>query len=144
MSHRHHCDAAGHDWQCRSRKCICVCGEPMHRGDHSRCPVELRACPKHRAEGRTNVAPAVGKTASKGVPIKFPPQHKLRRAMCRASRHADWGAFCVWCGHGYRLGRYTREAEDAHLLQCPSFPKEGKQRIREGQQRDRAKRAHAT
>lgn len=33
--------------------------------------------------------------------IKVPPQHKLRRAMRRASRHTDCGAFCAWCGRGY-------------------------------------------
>jgi len=143
MSHRHYCDAAGHDWKCRSRKCVCICREPMHRADHSKCPVELRACPKHRAEAHTNTAPAVEKTASKALPIKFPPEHRLRQAMRRASRHAECGAFCVWCGYGYRLGHYTSEAEDAHLLECLNFPEDGKNRIRERQKRDRARRARA-
>jgi hypothetical protein len=77
----------------------------------------------------------------KGRP-KIPPQHKLRRAIRRASR-PGFGASCLWCGHGYRLGEYTPEAEDAHLLRCASFPQEGKQQIRDGQRRERAERMRA-
>ena len=48
MSHRHFCDYAGHDWQCVG-DCECFCGLLMEGNDHGDCPVELRACPKHRA-----------------------------------------------------------------------------------------------
>jgi len=76
--------------------------------------------------------------------IKFSPEHRLRRALRRASRHAECGAWCLWCGHGYRLGHYTSEAEDAHLLQCLNFPEKGKQQIRERQKRDRVRPTHAS
>lgn len=69
--------------------------------------------------------------------LKPVPGHKLRRALRWASRQG-FGAACMWCGHAYRLGQYTLETEDAHLLECPSFPEDGKQQIRERQQRERA------
>ena len=47
--HRHFCEIAGHDWQCRDN-CECICGLPMEGHDHSDCPVELRPCPNHPAE----------------------------------------------------------------------------------------------
>ena len=133
MSHRHYCDLAGHDWQCESRDCECICGVPMEGHDHSECAVELRACPEH-----ANGAAVVPEKPSTAVPIKFPPQHKVRRAVRRASRRG-FGASCLWCGHGYRLGEYTPEAEDAHMLLCPNYPDEGKQAIRERQQREHAR-----
>jgi hypothetical protein len=70
--------------------------------------------------------------------IKLPPQHKLSRAVRKASR-AGFGAACIWCGHAYRLGEFTREAEDSHLLQCPGLPEERKQQIRKSQQRGPAR-----
>lgn len=71
--------------------------------------------------------------------IKVPPPHKVRRAFRRAAR-PGFGAACIWCGHAYRLGQYTHAAEDAHLLQCPGFPEERKQQIRDMQQAKRAQR----
>jgi hypothetical protein len=63
MSHRHFCDAAGHDWYCDGKALrsdvsdtepsICMClihHVPMEEGDHRSCPVELLACPEHRDE----------------------------------------------------------------------------------------------
>jgi hypothetical protein len=50
MSHTHFCDIAGHPWQCESSECICICQRQMEQGDHSRCPIELRACAEHADE----------------------------------------------------------------------------------------------
>jgi hypothetical protein len=50
MSHTHFCDIAGHSWQCESSECICICQKQMEEGDHSRCPIELRACSEHDNE----------------------------------------------------------------------------------------------
>jgi hypothetical protein len=60
MTHRHFCDHAGHYWECHGKAlrplagdtepsvCMCrTCGVPMEDGDHSRCRVELLACPEH-------------------------------------------------------------------------------------------------
>lgn len=94
------------------------------------------------AESRqANSSSDKGETGPMKTRIKFPSQHKPRRAVRRASR-AGFGAACIWCGHAYHLGEYTSKAEDAHLLQCPGFPEERKQQIRECQQRERARRTH--
>jgi hypothetical protein len=47
MNHEHGCDKAGHMWSCESDDCVCICQVPMERGDHSKCPIELKACPEH-------------------------------------------------------------------------------------------------
>jgi hypothetical protein len=59
MGHPYFCDICGHEWECecvavhefvpeRHSVCICkTCGLPMNEGDHSRCPIELRACPEN-------------------------------------------------------------------------------------------------
>lgn len=65
---------------------------------------------------------------------KFPPMHRILREVRRASR-PGFGAACVWCGHANRRREYTRETEDAHLLECRSYPEEAKQQIREMQSR---------
>ena len=61
MSHRHFCDFAGHWWVCEGmasraiaghpEPVVCMCrehGVPMEVGDHSKCRVELLACPEHQ------------------------------------------------------------------------------------------------
>ena len=118
VSHRHRCDFAGHDWQCSSRECVCICRVPMHTGDHSKCPVELRACPKHQPEEHTKMPAVEQKTPSKGRRIKLPPEHKLRRALRRLSRPGFAGV-CVWCGYRYR--RFNLEIQQAHLKDCAEY-----------------------
>ena len=58
MSHGHFCDFAGHSWHC-GEQCHCICGLPMERNDHSKCPVELRACPDHSAEQQRSMEEAM-------------------------------------------------------------------------------------
>ena len=60
--------------------------------------------------------------------------YRAKRALRRLGRRSV-AASCFWCGHTYRCGEYGPEAEDAHLLQCPEFPEDGKQQIRERQRR---------
>jgi hypothetical protein len=55
MSHTHFCHVARHPWRCESSECICMCKRKMERGDHSRCPIELRACPEHDDECFHNI-----------------------------------------------------------------------------------------
>ncbi len=61
MSHYHLCDVTGHFWECEGKAIrpgetepsLCMCLEhqvPMNQGDHSRCRVELLACPCHLEE----------------------------------------------------------------------------------------------
>ena len=126
MSHRHYCDYAGHDWQC-SGNCGCICGLLMEGNDHSDCPVELRACPKHCAAQLRDVesVPSVDNVpqreenpaTTRGL-LNIPPEHKLRRALRRASR-LDFVGACVWCGHGYR--RFSLDIQEAHLKDCAEY-----------------------
>jgi hypothetical protein len=109
----------------------------MHTGDHRECPVELRACPKHRERPRFESAQSANrretetrKSGSVDGRLKMPPMHRVLRAARRASR-SGFGAACVWCGHAYRLGECSPEAQDAHLLACPSYPEDGKQQIQQ-------------
>lgn len=62
--------------------------------------------------------------------IRFPKDTKSRmsRSVSNAKKPGV-GAACFWCGHAYRSGEYSREAESAHLLECPEFPLETKRRM---------------
>ena len=85
ISHQHFCGYAGHYWQCEGKALrphtgdtelsLCMCpthGVPMDEGDHSKCMVELLACPEHRrasakADGRLSTEV---RSASVGVRIQ--------------------------------------------------------------------------
>ena len=80
MSHRHFCDAAGHNWYCEGEAlrlnagdtepttCMCVRHEvPMEEGDHSGCPVELLACPEHRDEQHRKMKEAASTSCNGGT-----------------------------------------------------------------------------
>jgi hypothetical protein len=108
MSHRHFCDYAGHYWHCDrtalrgadTEPSLCMCfdhGVPMEDGNHSRCTIELLACPEHRlaqlrvtglVSGADNVPDYGGDVAAMKSRINVPPDHKLRRALRRASRNS--------------------------------------------------------
>jgi len=73
MSHTHFCDIAGHPWQCESSECICICQKQIEQSDHSRCPIELRACSQHDKEQVSNAhrdqcAPSVTHETDAGAP----------------------------------------------------------------------------
>lgn len=57
-------------------------------------------------------------------------KHRATRAL-RNLKKPGVGAACFWCGHTYRSGEYSREAETAHLLRCPEYPQEAKRRMLE-------------
>jgi hypothetical protein len=54
--------------------------------------------------------------------------YRAKRALRRLNMRGVVAA-CFWCGHAYRRGEYSREAETAHLLQCPEFPQDAKRRM---------------
>ena len=93
MSHRHYCYVSGHDWQC-SDGCACICGLPMEQGDHSDCPVELRACPEHKDETEQQMTARVHRSRDR----LHQPVRKARAAASplpmwlrrRRSRHCCW------------------------------------------------------
>lgn len=63
--------------------------------------------------------------------IRFPEDLKDRMTRALSSlKKPGVGAACFWCGHPYRLGEYTPETVDAHLLACPEYPEEGKRSMR--------------
>jgi hypothetical protein len=121
MSHYHHCDVTGHQWKCNGQACKCFCGLPMEEGDHTECPTELRACPKHAEAGPISKSEHDTK---KSTLIQFPPdtEAKLKRSIKQAARY---GAACFWCGHGYR--KYSLQMEDEHFAyHCPNAPEKAK------------------
>lgn len=63
--------------------------------------------------------------------ISLPKDWKSRatRAL-RNLKRPGVAAVCFWCGHTYRIGEYSPDAESAHLLQCPEYPQDAKRRMR--------------
>lgn len=97
---------------------MCFCDLPCDVGDHSDCPIELRACPKHE----NGISPAELEAVKEAgaVEIQFPA--KLPEALKEiASDSKNYVGFCLWCGHGYE--RYTREVVAEHFAyNCPDAP----------------------
>jgi hypothetical protein len=59
--------------------------------------------------------------------IRLPRDSKYRVTRALSSLiKPGVGAACFWCGHPYRLGEFSSEAESAHLLQWPEYPQEAK------------------
>jgi hypothetical protein len=56
-------------------------------------------------------------------------KHRATRALSNL-KEPGVGAVCFWCGHPYRIGKYSPETESEHLLQCPEYPEEGKRALR--------------
>lgn len=90
----------------------------MYAGDHSKCPIELRACPKHQPVERTKTPDVAQKKPSKRGRINLPPEHKLRRALRRLC-HPGFAGVCVWCGYRYRS--FSLEIQDGHLKDCTGY-----------------------
>jgi hypothetical protein len=126
-----------HYWQCdgaalraNTEPSLSICfdhGVPMEEDDHSRCTVELLACPEHRESpprqtelvpSADNVCHCEGNVAAMKGGIEIPPRRTLLRALGRASRYDFVGA-CVWCGHGYR--QFSLEIQEVHLKGCAEY-----------------------
>jgi hypothetical protein len=132
--HNHCCDVTGHRWQC-SADCECFCGNPMEQGDHSRCPVELSACPKHAGQNGLTAEVEPG-----AVEIDFSVLSKERRqgshCQCGCADLAPGTVvgFCLWCTHRY--SDYSPEAAANHFVKhCPGAPDQMKESYREWLQR---------
>jgi hypothetical protein len=104
-----------------------------HRGP-PRMPRRVACVSQASRTPQVRIRPKYETSGSVYGRIKMPPMHRVLRAARRASR-PGFGAACVWCGHAYRLGEYSPEAQDAHLLACPSYPEDGKQQIQQMQER---------
>jgi hypothetical protein len=131
MSHRHFCDFAGHNWQCNGT-CECICGLPMEGNDHSKCPVELRACPDHSAEQQRSIEEAMSsepdaafmQESNEGEsPL---PHCECGCAETESSKVVGW---CFHCDHVYVS--YSPEIEDRHFSDnCADAPEELKKSAR--------------
>src|SRR5690348_3384425 len=93
--HKHLCYIVGHEWQCSSEKCECICGLSMEGHDHSDCPLEIRPCPEHEAEA---MADEDSQPAILGEPRGPVPHCRCGCADIDASQVVGW---CLWCDHTY-------------------------------------------
>jgi hypothetical protein len=125
MSHRHFCDFAGHNWQC-GEQCHCICGLPMEGNDHSKCPVELRACPEHSAEQERSIVEAM---VSELGPAFVQKPNEWESALphcecgCAETESSKVVGWCFHCDHVYV--NYNPEIEDRHFADnCPDAPEE--------------------
>ncbi len=101
MSHRHYCDVDGHEWRCTDAACECICAFLMEQGDHSECPVELRACPEHQdvqlpASSNSELSPNYFKAAAHGA-----AERPNCECGCSDTKPEEIVGSCVWCGHVY-------------------------------------------
>ena len=128
-SHRHFCDYAGHDWQCAgtalrplagdTEPSVCLCPDhmvPMEEGDHSKCMVELLACPDHMDEQLRRMGYEPG-TSNK-------PRRSEDSTGANFFKDSDGNrtvGFCLWCNHDF----YTYQDAKAHHANdsapCPVF-----------------------
>jgi hypothetical protein len=121
--HKHWCGDYGHYYEC-SDDCECICGLPMDGHDHSDCPVELRACPKHKDE----TEPQMTAVESTAVQIDFSSLCRKReeprlhcQCGCADADRSDIGGWCLWCDHVY--AEYSPAIENRHFAHdCPNAP----------------------
>ena len=125
--HRHFCEIAGHDWQCRDN-CECICGLPMEGHDHSDCPVELRPCPDHPAEQEARMLEAMSDDGTLPELAFDEPQGTAPHCQCGCA-DADIGevvGWCLWCDHVY--SKWSPVIQDRHFAShCPGAPTELRQ-----------------
>jgi hypothetical protein len=104
-------------------------GVSMEHGDHSRCRIELRACPEHEGEQGRAIAEA---KASEPDPSSF--QKWLERSQCNCGcAEAEFSEIVGWCLHcTHQYTQYNSKIEDLHFaLHCPGAPAELKESARE-------------
>jgi hypothetical protein len=121
MSHQHYCDVAGHRWACEGMAlrygdtepsvCMCLmCDVPLEGFDHSTCgnPVELVACPQHRAaewaaaalEGAEPVSEPIDFSGGDGNPCV---------------------GFCLWCGRAFHSMHEVAAHNADDMRACPAY-----------------------
>jgi hypothetical protein len=131
MTHRHFCDAAGHDWYCDGKAlrpdsgdtdpsvCMCLLHQvPMDEGDHSSCPVELLACPEHRDEQqRMNEAVRpLGNNELDADPDAEPSEWQDKDGNPIVG-------FCLWCNLDFYTMAEAQSHEANNSAACPEFQK---------------------
>jgi hypothetical protein len=126
MSHRHFCDFAGHYWPCEgsavrlfagdSEPSVCMClihQVPMEQGDHTECPIELLACPEHRADQMRAMGHEPEYTYGETRDETEQPSMFMDR------EGNPTAGFCLWCGRDF----YSMAEVEAHnadnMADCP-------------------------
>lgn len=121
MSHKHYCDVEGHEWQCSDGSCECICNELMEDGDHTECPVELRACPEHHEQLPESPDGELSSGLFGNLPSDAERPHC--KCGCADAHHEKVVGFCVWCSHVYVS--YDAKTEAQHFLYfCSGAPEE--------------------
>jgi hypothetical protein len=103
----------------------------MENGDHSECPIELRACPEHQHQ-----LPVLSDDELSEFVGDLTSDAKKPRCECGcADAHPeDVVGFCVWCSHVYVS--YNAKVEAQHFSNlCAGAPEE----LREAAQRKLAR-----
>jgi len=124
--HIHYCDEYGHYYECSSGDCECICGLPMNGNDHTDCPVELRACPEHKAEQERRMEEAMSCETQTQIELFWEQQvaAPLPHCECGCRSDIDPGKVvgsCLHCDHVYAT--YTPELENRHFANhCPDAP----------------------
>lgn len=118
----------------QARKCVCFDHDvSMEDGDHSRCRIELRACPEHAGEQARAIAEAMSSETDPESIQKWRqrlsacPHCECGCAEVELSNVAGW---CLHCDHVYVS--YSSEIEARHFANdCPGAPDELKESAQE-------------
>jgi hypothetical protein len=116
MSHRHFCDFAGHDWQCSSQHCECICGFAMEGHDHGECPVELRVCPEHAPEEQRRIQEMRPCEPDRESVQQWHERLSARphcECGCSETEMSKIVGFCLWCDHIY--SEFSPKIQDLHF-----------------------------
>jgi hypothetical protein len=122
--HIHYCETYGHEYAC-AEDCECICGLPMNGRDHSECPVELRACPEHKAEQERLVAEAMSCEKQIETEPLCERQDAAPQPHCECGcSDAEPGKVVGWCLHcDHVYAKYTPEFANRHFANhCPAAP----------------------
>ena len=127
MSHQHACDVAGHYWECdgialrsiagRLEPTICMCPFcqiPMEEGDHSKCSVELLACPQHQDE-------QLQETGEFRPSDPLPNGVDAECCMFNDLRGMPIVGFCLWCGIDFHSVEEMGGHNANDSAACPVF-----------------------
>jgi hypothetical protein len=92
----------------------------MEDGDHSECPVELRACPEHH---RQLAVLSADELSDFFWHLSSDAEKPRCECGCADAHHEEVVGYCVWCNHVYV--RYDAKTEAQHFLNsCSGAPAE--------------------
>ena len=99
---------------------VCTClshgGISMEDGDHSKCSIELLACPAHRDDQMRAMGYEHGQ-----VPALQPSADTEESSMFEDEAGNHIVGFCLWCDKNF----YSMEEHEAHtadeMAACPAF-----------------------